>query len=48
VGFRSLQESIDTTTPGGRLVFHIFGSLAEFSVIWTRRDGYLAEMRAAA
>jgi len=33
VGFRSLQESIDTTTPGGRLVFHIFGSLAEFSVI---------------
>jgi DNA invertase Pin-like site-specific DNA recombinase len=30
VGFRSLQETIDTTTPGGRLVFHIFGSLAEF------------------
>ncbi len=30
VGFRSLQESIDTTTPGGRLVFYIFGSLAEF------------------
>ena len=30
VGFRSVQESIDTTTPGGRLVFHIFGSLAEF------------------
>jgi DNA invertase Pin-like site-specific DNA recombinase len=30
VGFRSLQESIDTTTPGGRLVFHIFASLAEF------------------
>jgi len=28
VGFQSLQESIDTTTPGGRLVFHIFGSLA--------------------
>ncbi len=25
-----MQESIDTTTPGGRLVFHIFGSLAEF------------------
>jgi len=35
VGFRSLQESIDTTTPGGRLVFHIFGSLAEFVVMWT-------------
>jgi len=30
VGFRSLQESIDTTTPGGRLVFHIFGALAAF------------------
>jgi len=36
VGFRSLQEAIDTTTPGGRLVFQIFASLAEFSVIWTR------------
>ena len=30
VGFRSLHESIDTTTPGGRLVFHIFAALAEF------------------
>jgi DNA invertase Pin-like site-specific DNA recombinase len=30
VGFRSLQESIDTTTSGGRLVFHIFGAIAEF------------------
>ncbi|MBA2679231.1 MAG: recombinase family protein [Ktedonobacteraceae bacterium] len=29
-GFRSLQESIDTTTSGGKLVFHIFGALAEF------------------
>ena len=29
IGFRSLQESIDTT-PGARLVFHVFGSLAEF------------------
>ena len=27
---RSLTESIDTTTPGGRLVFHVFGALAEF------------------
>jgi DNA invertase Pin-like site-specific DNA recombinase len=30
IGFKSLQESIDTTTSGGRLVFNIFGSLAEF------------------
>ena len=30
VGFRSLGESIDTTTPTGRLNFHVFGSLAEF------------------
>lgn len=30
IGFRSLTEAIDTTTPGGKLVFHIFGSLAEF------------------
>jgi len=30
VGFRSLQESIDTTSPSGKLVFHIFGALAEF------------------
>jgi Resolvase, N terminal domain len=38
VGFRSLRESIDTTAPGGRLVFHLFGALAQLSVIWTRRD----------
>jgi|TARA_B100001105_G_scaffold254910_1_gene252150 DNA invertase Pin-like site-specific DNA recombinase len=30
VGFRSLTEAIDTTTAGGKLVFHIFGALAEF------------------
>lgn len=30
VGFRSLTESIDTTTPTGRLVFHIFGALGQF------------------
>jgi hypothetical protein len=27
---KSLQENIDTTTSGGKLVFHIFGALAEF------------------
>lgn len=30
VGFRSLTENIDTTTSGGRLVFHLFGALAQF------------------
>ena len=30
IGFQSLQENIDTTTSGGKLVFHIFGALAEF------------------
>ncbi len=30
VGFMSITENIDTTTPGGKLVFHIFGALAEF------------------
>lgn len=30
VGFASLQESIDTTTSGGKLIFHVFGALAEF------------------
>lgn len=30
IGFCSLQENIDTTTTGGKLVFHIFSALAEF------------------
>lgn len=30
VGLKSLTENIDTTTPTGRLVFHIFGALGEF------------------
>jgi DNA invertase Pin-like site-specific DNA recombinase len=30
VGFRSLTEAIDTTTPGGRLVIHLFGALGQF------------------
>ena len=29
IGFRSLQEAIDTQTSGGKLVFHIFSALAE-------------------
>jgi len=34
--FRSLRESIDTTTSGGRLVFHLFGALAQFEREVTR------------
>ena len=30
MAFLSLTESIDTSTPGGKLVFHVFGALAEF------------------
>jgi DNA invertase Pin-like site-specific DNA recombinase len=30
IGFRSLTESIDTTSSGGKLIFHVFGALAEF------------------
>ena len=30
MGFRSPRESLDTTTPAGKLVFHVFASLAEF------------------
>jgi len=30
VGFHSITEAIDTTTPGGRLVFHLFGALGQF------------------
>jgi DNA invertase Pin-like site-specific DNA recombinase len=30
IGFTSLHENLDTTTPGGRLVFHVFAALAEF------------------
>src|SRR5215212_5814324 len=30
VGFRSITEAIDTTTSGGRLIFHMFGALGQF------------------
>jgi DNA invertase Pin-like site-specific DNA recombinase len=30
VGFKSITENIDTTTSGGKLIFHVFGALAEF------------------
>lgn len=48
IGFRSLTESIDTTTSGGRLIFHIFGALAEFerSIIRERTQAGLDAARA--
>jgi DNA invertase Pin-like site-specific DNA recombinase len=47
VGFRSLTEAIDTTSAGGRLVFHIFGAMAEFerSIIRERTRAGLAAAR---
>ena len=48
IDFKSLQESIDTTTSGGKLIFHIFGALAEFerNLIRERTQAGLAAARA--
>ncbi len=48
VGFQSLTERIDTTTPSGRLTFHLFGALAEFEreLIRERTAAGLAAARA--
>jgi DNA invertase Pin-like site-specific DNA recombinase len=48
IGFKSLTESIDTTTSGGRLVFNIFASLAEFEreIIRERTQAGLQAARA--
>ena len=48
VGFRSLQEQLDTTTSGGRLIFQIFASLAEFErdLIRERTNAGLTAARA--
>ena len=48
VSLVSLTESIDTSTPGGRLVFHVFASLAEFErdLIRERTMAGLAAARA--
>ena len=48
IGFKSLQESIDTTTSGGKLIFHIFASLAEFErdLIRERTNAGLSAARA--
>ena len=39
IGLRSLTEAIDTGTPGGTLVFHLFGALAEFERSIIRERG---------
>lgn len=48
IGLRSLHEAIDTTTPTGKLTFHIFGALAEFerALIRDRTQAGLAAARA--
>src|SRR5438874_12463436 len=49
IGFRSLIEALDTTTAQGRLVFHLFGTLAEFerSLIRERVQAGLGAARRA-
>lgn len=48
IGLRSLHEAIDTTTPTGKLTFHVFGALAEFerTLIRDRTRAGLAAARA--
>jgi len=48
VGFKSITENIDTTTSGGKLIFHVFGALAEFErdLIRERTQAGLAAARA--
>lgn len=48
IGFKSLQENIDTTTSGGKLFFHIFAALAEFErdIIRERTNAGLNAARA--
>ena len=48
IGFKSITESIDTTTSGGKLIFHIFGALAEFErdIIRERTQAGLTAARA--
>src|SRR3954452_17284233 len=48
IGFKSLTEQIDTTTSGGKLIFYIFGALAEFErdIIRERTNAGLEAARA--
>ena len=47
-GFRSIGEDIDTTTPAGRLVFHVFASIAQFErerIVERTKEGLAAARR---
>jgi DNA invertase Pin-like site-specific DNA recombinase len=47
-GFRSLAEDIDTTTPAGRLIFHVFASIAQFErerIVERTKEGLEAARR---
>lgn len=48
IGFKSRQEAMDTTTSGGKLIFHMIGALAEFerNLIRERTQAGLAAARA--
>src|SRR5512144_1593331 len=48
IGFKSITEAIDTTTSGGKLIFHIFGALTEFErdIIRERTQAGLTAARA--
>src|SRR5438552_18405425 len=48
IGSKSIQENIDTTTSGGKMIFHIFGALAEFErdIIKDRTNAGLRAARA--
>jgi DNA invertase Pin-like site-specific DNA recombinase len=46
-GFRSLTEAIDTTTAGGRFVFHVFGAVGEFARRRGQRLGRRPALNAA-
>jgi DNA invertase Pin-like site-specific DNA recombinase len=48
IGLKSLQESIDTTSNSGKLIFHMFGALAEFerNLIRERTQAGLTAARA--
>jgi DNA invertase Pin-like site-specific DNA recombinase len=48
VGFKSLTEGVDTSTSNGRLVFHIFGSLADDAESVVMRSRVIDAQRAPA